>query len=127
MSFKNLMSLIISVTFVMLCYVHLQTEVFRVSYSIAAKEKRLSQLSDQYRELKFEVSRLKSLTYLDKKRREKDVALVAPEQVKTIRVPMPASKITDEAATGPEYSPMLKKSLTSVLGMIKEAQAKMSR
>lgn len=122
-----MISLIISVTFVMLCYVHLQTEVFRVSYSIAEKEKKLSKLSDQYRELKFEVSHLKSLNYLDKKRREKDVGLVAPEKVKTIRVPVPSSRIMEEPVPNSEYSPLLKKSLTSVVGFIKEAQAKMSR
>lgn len=121
------MSLIVSITFVMLCYVHLQTEVFRVSYSIAEKEKRLSQLSDHYRELRFEVSKLKSLNYLDKKRREKDVALVAPEKVRTIRIPMASPRITEDPGISSEYTPILKKSLTSVLGVIKEAQAKMSR
>jgi len=127
MPMKNLMSLIVSITFVMLCYVHLQTEVFRVSYSIAEKEKRLSQLSDHYRELRFEVSKLKSLNYLDKKRREKDVALVAPEKVRTIRIPMASPRITEDPGISSEYTPILKKSLTSVLGVIKEAQAKMSR
>ncbi len=126
MPIKNLMSSIISITFVLLCYVHLQSEVFHVSYNIAEKEKRMSQLSDDYKKLNFEVSKLKSLNYLDKKRREKEVALVVPQRVKTIRVPMTV-KVAEEPLPNMEYPPMLKKSLTSVMGLIKEAQAKMSR
>ena len=106
----------------LLIYVHLQVSVFQASYSIANKEKHLSKLSDDYRKKKFEVSKLRSLGYLDRKREEINMPLVAPEKVEVIHVP--AEKMEPIEAAD---HPILKKGFGSLMGFIKEAQAKMSR
>ena len=111
-------------TMVLLAYVHAQVSVFRVSYSIAEKEKWLSKMSDDYRNIKFQVSKLKSLNYLDKKRREIEADLVTPKMVKAIRVP--AEKQAELPAPS-EGRSLLRHGVSPLLGLIKEAQARMSR
>lgn len=107
-----------------LFYVHAQISVFGVSYAIAEKEKRLSKLSDEYRNIKFQVSKLKSLNYLDKKRREIDADLVTPIMVKAIRVPAEKPIVP---LVEPDKRSLLRHGLSPFLGLMKEAQARVAR
>ena len=109
-------------TCVLLFYVHARVSVLQVSYAIQEKEKRLSKLSDEFRNCKFQVSKLRSLNYLDKRRREIDSSLVVPETVKAIRVP-----IEKQTQATVEPPPAVKHGAGLFLGIMKEAQAKMVR
>lgn len=119
---KKSFTLLLVSTCLTLLYVHSHVMVFHVSYSIGKKEKKLSELSDIYKETKYRVSRLRSLNYLDKQRQETKIGLVEPDQVKVIRVP-----VGRQEERRLDQLPPLKRSLMSFGSMIKEAQAKMSR
>lgn len=119
---KRAVPALLVVTGFLLLHVHTQVSIFQVSYSIQKKERKLEALSDQYKILKYEVSRLHSLAYLDKRRSELKLDLVMPKDVKVIKVPVPRQ-------VEPEVPPpsMLQKGFFSFVQLVKEAQAKTSR
>ena len=118
---KKVFSGLVLITFVLLLHVHTQVSIFQVSYSIQKKEKMFAELSDQYKLRKYEVSKLYSLSYLDKKKKEMNLKLVVPKDVKVVY--WPAEK---EAERSIEAPPMIRRGLFSFVNLIKEAQAKTS-
>ncbi len=82
---------ILSVSFLMLLYVHGETSLFSISYGIDAKSKQLAKVSEEYRRLRFEVEQLKAPLVLENKMKEMSLELMLPSDVRVIRVPqMPA-------------------------------------
>ncbi len=110
------------VTFALLLYVHTQVSIFQVSYAIQRKEKELAALSDEFKMRRFEVSKLHSLNYLDRRKREMNLKLAIPKEIKMILVPAPK-----EMPLVLEPPPLVRKGLFSFVNFIKEAQAKTSR
>ncbi|MBI4387681.1 MAG: hypothetical protein HY582_01395 [Candidatus Omnitrophica bacterium] len=119
---NRIFSILVMITMALLIYVHGQISVFRVSYSIQKKEKELARLSDDFKMLKFEVSQLRSLSYLDKKMKEMNLKLVMPAEVKVISVPI--EKQVDRTMLSPT---IVQKGFFSFVDFVKEAQAKTSR
>lgn len=116
---KKMFSTLFVVTFALILHVHTQTAIFRVSYSIQKKEKEMAVLSDEFKLKNFEVSKLHSLNYLDKRMKEMKLNLVMPKEVKVVSIPqVPQSRITE--------APILQKGIFSFVSLIKEAQAKTS-
>lgn len=111
------------ITLLLLLHVHAQVSIFQVSYLIQKKEKELADLSDEYRKMKFEVSKLHSLSYLDKRKKEMNLKLETPKSVRVI----PIRSEPKENERTIEAPPMVRKGFFSFVNLIKEAQAKTSR
>lgn len=73
----------------LLLYVHERVEMLRVSYRIYAKASRLSEQTEEFRRLKFEVSHLRSPQHLEKRLSELSIPLTLPKQIQVLRVPAP--------------------------------------
>ena len=119
---KKIFSGLALLTFVLLFHVHMQVSIFQVSYSIQKKSKLLSELTDEYRLEKYEISKLYSLSYLDKRKKELNLNLVVPKEVKVVYAPV--ERVTEQMIDAP---PMIRRGLFSFANLIKEAQAKTSR
>lgn len=109
------------VTLILLLHVHMQVSIFQVSYSIQKKNKILSELTDDYRLQKYEVSKLYSLGYLDKRKKEMNLNLQPPKEVKVVYVP--SEKIVKPVIEPPT---LLRQGIFSFANLIKDAQAKTS-
>ncbi len=107
------------ITIALVLHVHTQISIFQVSYSIQRKEKQLSALSDEFKIRNFEVSKLHSLNYLDKRKKELNLNLVMPKTIQVVSVP--AEKEMSRVIDAP---PLVQKSVFSFVNFIKEAQAK---
>ena len=107
------------ITLALLLHVHMQVSIFQVSYSIQKKNKLLSELSDEYRLQRYEVSKLYSLGYLDKRKKEMNFNLVIPKEVKVVYIP---SEKTPEPIIQP--LPLIRQGIFSFANLIKDAQAK---
>lgn len=121
-SSNKIFSFLFVITATLLLYVHGQVSVFHVSYSIQKKEKELAKLSDEFKMLKYEVSQLRSLSYLDKMTKEMNLKLVMPKEVKVISVPV--ERQADRISLPPT---IVRKGFLSFINFVKEAQAKTSR
>lgn len=116
---KKIFYSLIFITLALLLHVHMQVSIFQVSYSIQKKNKLLSELSDDYRLQKYEVSKLYSLGYLDKRKKEMNFNLEPPKEVKVVYVPSEkTAKSTIEAP------PIIRQGIFSFANLIKDAQAK---
>ena len=67
------------------------TEMLRISYRINEKTTRLSRRQEEFRRLKFEVSRLRSPQHLEQRLGELSVPLTLPKQIQVMRVPARAA------------------------------------
>ena len=121
-SMRSLFSVLFSVTLMLLIYVHIQAEIFRLSYSIEKKERELAELSERYKVMHFSVTQLKSPNYLNEQMKKKSIELITPKTAEIIKVPMPKNfPLPEEPAVSP-----VKAQLLSWAGFMKEAQAKPS-
>jgi hypothetical protein len=77
------------VTSALLLYVHERVEMLRVSYRLYEKSSELSEKSEQFRRLKFEVAKLRSPQVLEKRLEELSLPLVLPKQIQVLRVSLP--------------------------------------
>ncbi|OGW82317.1 MAG: hypothetical protein A3G33_11475 [Omnitrophica bacterium RIFCSPLOWO2_12_FULL_44_17] len=119
---KKIFSFIICGTILLLLYVHVQTEIFRVSYSIGKKERELVQLSEQYKIARFRNERLRSPEFLDKQMKHCSLDLTNPKVADVIKVKI------DKVMT-PAIEPKMpaKTGFLAALSAVKEAQAKPSK
>ena len=85
----KLLTGIMIITAGLLLYVHERVEMLRVSYRIYKTSTQLSERSEEYRRLKFEVTQLRSPQALEKRLQETKLALTLPKQIKVLRVPQP--------------------------------------
>ena len=76
------------ITAILLLYVHERVEMIRVSYRIHDKSVHLSEKTEEYRHLKFQVAQLHSPQYLEKKMDELQLSLTLPKQIQVLKVPV---------------------------------------
>ena len=71
----------------LLLYVHEQISLFHISYEMESKAERLTRLSEEYRQLRFEVEQLKAPRLLENKIKELSLNLTLPQEVRVVRMP----------------------------------------
>ena len=76
-------------TFLLLLYVHEQVSLVRVSYLIDAKSDVLNRMSEDYRQIKFEVDQLKAPRLLEEKMKTLSLDLTLPQEIHVVRTPAP--------------------------------------
>ena len=74
-------------TSALLLYVHEQIEVLRVSYRIQKKSSELSQMSEEFRRLSFEVAQFRSPQSLEKKLEKSSLPLTLPREIQVLKIP----------------------------------------
>ncbi len=74
-------------TFLLLLYVHEQIALVRVSYLIDSKSIQVNQLSEEYRQIKFEVDQLKAPQLLQEKMKNLSMQLTLPQEIHIIKTP----------------------------------------
>lgn len=77
------------ITLALLIYVHQQTLVFQTSYSIEKKERQVARLSEDYKNAKFSVARLRSPHALNERMKKLSLDLIAPKDHQIIRLVKP--------------------------------------
>ena len=81
-------------TLLLLFCVHEQIALVRVSYLIDSKSIQLNHLSEEYRQIKFEVDQLKAPRLLQEKMKNLSMQLALPQEIHVIKTP--ALKITSQ-------------------------------
>ena len=76
-------------TLLLLLYVHEQIALVRVSYLIDAKSIQLNKMSEEYRQIKFEVDQLKAPRLLEEKMKNLSMQLTLPQEIHIIKTPAP--------------------------------------
>lgn len=112
---------VLSLFFVL--YVREQVALLHVSYQIDAKSDKVTELSEEYRRLRFEVDQLKAPRLLEEKMNKLSMELTLPQEIRVVRMPqeMSASKPLDQLSIHPTFSTRF----TNLLGRwIDVAQAK---
>ena len=93
---KGTGKIIIGISFAacfLLLYVHEQISLFRVSYILDNRSEKLSQMSEEYRQLKFELDQLKAPRLLEEKIKDLSLDLALPKEVRVFKVtPTPVSE-----------------------------------
>lgn len=118
---KKTFGYLITVTFLLLLYVHEQTSILHVSYSIQKKEREVAQLSETYKLAKFRVARLRSPQALNHRLKELSFDLTTPTEQEIIRILKPKIESLSSEKTAGSSSHFF-----PWLNLIKEAQAKTS-
>lgn len=121
MSSKRTFSFLIIGTLLLLSYVHEQILIFQVSYSIEKKEREVARLSEEYKNAKFRVARLRSPDALSKRMKKTSLELTTPRDQEVVRIIKPRAIPTETKTTAP--APF---HIQSWIHLIKEAQAKTS-
>ncbi|MBI4394991.1 MAG: hypothetical protein HY583_02225 [Candidatus Omnitrophica bacterium] len=109
-------------TLALLLYVHEQTAIFQVSYSIEKKEREIARLSEQYKTCKFKVARLRSPHVLSERMKKLSLNLTTPKDQKIIRVLKMKTLPLEPQVRWPAPLQFL-----SLIHFVKEAQAKTSK
>ena len=86
-------------TAIFLVYVHERVEMLKVSYRMEQKSSQLSQKSEEFRHLKYEVAQLHSPEYLEKRLDELSLNLTLPKEIQVLQVP--ASIVSQSKASIP--------------------------
>lgn len=108
-------------TGLVLLYVHQQTAILQLSYSIEKKERKLAELSEHYKLARYQIARLRSPNFLNQQLKAHSFDLTHPKVIEVIKVPIPKVESAPSQAHWP-----LKSSLIFWMGTVKEAQAKTS-
>lgn len=77
------------ITLTALLYVHQQTELVKLSYTIDSKEKCLKQMVDRNDTLGYNVNNLQSPSRLEKALASKNVEMAFPKQAQVVKMPGP--------------------------------------
>ncbi len=77
----------ISILFVL--YVHEQVALLHVSYMLDTRVDKVTRLSEEYRQLRFEVEQLKAPRLLEEKMKKMSLDLSLPQEIRVMRVPAP--------------------------------------
>ena len=112
-------------TTLFLFYVHEQISLFSISYRMQRNSALLTEKSEEYRHLKFEVDQLKAPRLLEEKMREMKLDLTLPKQVLVVRIPsVPVTEASTPVMKNVSFQP-LSEGLLDFLGRwVKVAQAK---
>ena len=73
--------------FFFLIYVHEQVALLHVSYQIESRTEKLTRLSEESRQLRFEVEQLKAPRLLEEKMKQMSMDLTLPQEIRVIRIP----------------------------------------
>ncbi len=119
---KRTFTLLILGTLFLLLYVHEQTSIFQVSYSIERKEREVARLSEDYKTAKFYLARLRSPHILSQRMKELSFTLTIPKDQEMVKILKPKSLPVQREVTWPAPFQFL-----SLLHFVKEAQAKTSK
>ncbi len=87
----KVMACVFAVCFFMLLYVHEQISLIRVSYLLDVKSDKLAKMTEEYRQVKFEVDQLKAPRLLEQKIKQLSLDLTLPQEIRVIK--MPASRL----------------------------------
>jgi cell division protein FtsL len=102
----------------LLGYVHAQTSIYRISYSIEAKERQFAELSEDFKRAKFQVAQLRSPSHLSRRAKEASLELMVPREHEIVRI------LTDNAEVSQLEDPVLRCFPThSWFGFVREAIA----
>jgi hypothetical protein len=107
-------------TFFLLGYVHGHTSIYRISYSIEAKERKVAELGEQFKQAKFRVSTLKSPAELTQRLKDTEIDLIVPKEHEIIKVLMRKRTITAAGRMSPRWIPFM-----TWFHLMGEAQAKL--
>lgn len=116
---KRIFSLLMIVTVALLLYVHEQISLFRVSYSIQAKERQVAELGESYKLAKFRVARLRSPEVLSQRMKQLSLNLTTPTEQEIIRILKPQLVSQEQTMKWPDPIHFL-----SWFHFIQDAQAK---
>jgi hypothetical protein len=119
---KRVLKYFVISTTLLLLYVHEQTSILRLSYSIEKKERELARLSEEYKVTRYQLARLHSPGFLSRQLKERSLNLTTPKVIEVIKVQMPKTSTSPVRANVPQQSTLL-----SWIGSLKEAQAKTSK
>ncbi len=89
---KEALKIIFFLSFVtgfFLLYVHEQICLLQISYKLDADANGLARREELYRELKFDVDRLKAPRLLEEEMKTLSLDLALPQEVKVIKIPAP--------------------------------------
>ncbi len=89
-----------TVTLLLLVYVHEQVSLVRISYLLDSKSDALVRMSEEYRQLKFEVDQLKAPRLLEEKMKNLSLDLTLPQEIHVVRTPA----VRLDAAKGQDIS-----------------------
>ena len=117
---KNSYFVLVGITLLLLGYVHGHTSIYRVSYSIEAKERELAKLTEEYKNVKFQVAKLHSPSVLSERVKVKALNLTLPKQHKVIRI----LKTNENNHFSMPWKDWHELPLLPQLGLVSEAQAK---
>jgi hypothetical protein len=92
--------LITAGSFFFLIYVREQVALLHVSYQIDSRSEKMTQLSEEYRQLRFEVEQLKAPRLLEEKMKKMSLELTLPQEIRVVRVPatIPSEGALDQMA-----------------------------
>lgn len=110
----------------MVLYVHGQIAIFKISYEIHEKSRSLEERSEAFRQVKYEVEKLKAPQRLEQKIQQLNLDLSWPREVQVVRIP--SIPVSNPLPLGREGSPTRQISpgpFDFMSQWIKVAQAKM--
>lgn len=81
----------------LLLYVHGKISLFHVSYAIDTDSEKLARLTEEYRNLKFEVEQLKAPRLLEQKMKQMSLNMSLPQEIRVIRVEEPLPQVGERA------------------------------
>ena len=110
-----------AVAIFLLLYVHEHISLLRISYTLEDKSEKLVRLSEEFRNVKFEVDQLKAPRLLEAKIKEKQLNLGLPNEVRVLRT---AAVPIQETPLAVSASPMSDRVLHFLGRWVDVAQAK---
>ncbi len=118
---KTILGISVAVIFLLL-YVHEQIALLQVSYSLEDKSEKLARLSEEYRNVKFELDQLKAPRLLEEKIKEMQLNITLPNEVRVLKtqaIPLQETQLQNVSA-----SPMSDRFLHFLGRWVDIAQAK---
>ena len=118
---KTILGVSIAVVFLLL-YVHEQIALLHVSYTLEDKSEKILRLSEEYRNIKFELDQLKAPRLLEEKIKEMRLNLILPNEVRVLKTSAPPLK--ESSLKSVSASPMSDRFLHFLGRWVDIAQAK---
>ena len=118
---KTILGVSVAVVFLLL-YVHEQIALLHVSYTLEDKSEKLVRLSEEYRNVKFELDQLKAPRLLEEKIKEMRLNLALPNEVRVMKTPAPP--LPESSLKSVSVSPMSDRVLHFLGRWVDIAQAK---
>lgn len=99
---------IMTVSILLVLYVHEQVALLHVSYMLDTRVEKVTRLSEEYRQLRFEVEQLKAPRLLEEKMKQLSLDLTLPKEIRVMRVPAPElEKVVHQVSSRPSSGGVL--------------------